>query len=241
MEKANEISQALAERATQVQRGSARAAVLGVNDGLVSTLCLVVGVAAAGGSFHAILTAGFAGLLAGAISMAAGEWISVRTQVELFEGVISDVRKALKENRNILMDNLAHTLVGYGIKHPDAHKAVKDVADTDKDLEALYTAQVVGINSDELGSPWWAAGSSFVLFALGSLVPLASWLVGLRGQTAIVVAIGLTASAGLFVGGFTAHSSGRSIWFGSIRQLLIIIFSSIVTYGLGVLFGAALG
>src|SRR3990167_10195034 len=92
------ISSALSERAAQVQRGGARAAVLGVNDGLVSTLCIVVGVAAAGADTKAVLLAGFAGLLAGAISMAAGEWISVKTQVELFQGVLDDLRLAVKKD-----------------------------------------------------------------------------------------------------------------------------------------------
>lgn len=235
------ISDALAERAAQVQRGGARAAVLGVNDGLVSTLCLVVAVAAAGADATAVLMAGFAGLLAGAISMAAGEWISVRTQVELFEGVLSDIKRALKQDKNLLMQNLAHTLISYGIKHKEAHGAVKDVAENDEDLMALYSSQVVGMNKDELGSPWRVAMASFALFSGGSLVPLIAWLIGLRDGAAIITAIVLTAIAGLFVGAFTAHSSGRNIFYGAMRQLLIIVFSAAVTYGIGSLFGVALG
>lgn len=235
------ISDALAKRAAQVQRGGARAAVLGVNDGLVSTLCLVVAVGAAGADTTAILMAGFAGLLAGAVSMAAGEWISVRTQVELFEGVLSDIKRALKQDKQLLMQNLAHTLIGYGIKHKEAHEAVKDVAESDANLTALYSSQVVGMNKDELGSPWRAAVASFALFASGSLVPLTAWLVGLREIAAIITAIILTAVAGLFVGAFTAHSSGRNIPYGAVRQLLIIVFSAVVTYGVGSLFGVALG
>ena len=89
-------SAVLVKRAAQVQRGAARAAVLGVNDGLVSTLCIVIGVAATGADAKSVLIAGFAGLLAGAISMAAGEWISVKAQVELFENVLADLKKIVK-------------------------------------------------------------------------------------------------------------------------------------------------
>ncbi len=235
----NTSSQALAERAAQVQRGGARAAVLGVNDGLVSTLCIVVGVAATGASNSAVLVAGLAGLLAGAISMAAGEWISVKAQVELFEGVLSDLKHALKKDRVALVENLAKNFEDHGIDSKTAAHAAKDVAEKDKQFMSMYSSQVIGVNEDELGSPWNAAISSFILFTLGALVPLIPWILALHGVVSIVVAIALTGFAGLFVGGYTARSSGKSIWYGAIRQLLIIIFAAAVTYGVGHLFGVA--
>lgn len=231
------ISDALAARAAQVQRGSARAAVLGVNDGLVSTLCIVVAVAAAGSSAEAVLLAGFAGLLAGAISMAAGEWISVRTQVELFEGIISDLKAAVKEDPKILIHKLTHTFEQYGMSKVNALEAAKDTAKHGKGFMKVYSAQVIGLNPDELGSPWHAAFSSFLLFIAGSLAPILPWLIGMHGALAIVWAIGLTAFAGLFVGSYTARSSGRSMVYGAIRQMLIIAFAAIVTYGIGYIFG----
>src|SRR5882757_3762082 len=94
-----EDSQLLAKRSLQVQRGAARAAVLGVNDGLVSVLCIVLAVAGAGAASHNVLLAGFAGLIAGAVSMAAGEWISVKAQVELFNGILKDIRNLIKEDK----------------------------------------------------------------------------------------------------------------------------------------------
>lgn len=233
------ISSVLAMRAAQVQRGSARAAVLGVNDGLVSTLCIVVGVAAAGADARAVLTAGFAGLLAGAISMAAGEWISVKAQVELFEGVLKDLKHAVKRDKKLLEENLADNFKEHGMDNETAKHAAKDVAKHDKKFLSMYSSQVIGLNEDELGSPWWAAGSSFVLFVLGSLAPITPWLIGWHGIEAIVLAIILTGLGGLFVGGFTARSSGKSIWYGALRQLLIIIFAAAVTYGIGHLFGVA--
>lgn len=231
------VSKILAERAAQVQRGSARAAVLGVNDGLVSTLCIVVGVAAAGSSPQAVLLAGFAGLLAGAISMAAGEWISVKSQVELFEGVLGDLKTAVKENPKLLRDALAHTFINYGMKNKSAHEAAQDIAKHGSGFMKVYSAQVIGLNPDELGSPWHAAISSFALFVAGSIAPIFPWLIGMHGINAIILAIVLTSLGGLFVGGFTAKSSGRSITYGAIRQLLIIIFAAAVTYGIGHLFG----
>jgi vacuolar iron transporter family protein len=234
-----DVSSRLAERAAQVQRGGARAAVLGVNDGLVSTLCIVVGVAAAGAEPKVVLTAGFAGLLAGAISMAAGEWISVKAQVELFEGVLTDLKDAVKKDRHLLTQNLAKNFQEHGIDAKTANHAADDVAAKDSQFISMYSAQVIGVNEDELGSPWQAAGSSFVLFTLGSLAPLLPWIIGLHGVNGIVIASILTGLGGLFVGGYTARSSGKSIWYGAIRQFLIIVLAAIVTYGIGHLFGVA--
>lgn len=229
----------LTRRAKQVQRGGARAAVLGVNDGLVSTLCLVVGMAAAGASNHIVLTAGFAGLLAGAISMAAGEWISVRSQVELFEGVLADSRKAVKSSAAAMKHQLAHTLSDLGMVHETAHAVVEDVAKNEDNFLALYDAQVIGVNKDELGSPWRAAGMSFVLFALGSLVPLAPWL-ALGGQQAVILSVIATAIGGWLVGSIIARLSTKRVVRGALRQLCIVVGSAAVTYCIGLLFHATL-
>lgn len=238
-EKVSKASDLLAKRAAQVQRGGARAAVLGVNDGLVSTLCLVVGVAAAGAGADAVLLAGFAGLLAGAISMAAGEWISVKAQVELFEGVLSDLKRIMRSDAELLEKNLAKSFEHHGIDNKTAKRAATDVAQDKKLFASMYSSQVIGINEDELGSPWVAAISSFLLFTVGSIAPLLPWIIGLHGVVGIAWAVGLTAIGGLFVGGYTARTSGKSITYGAMRQLFIIIFASIVTYGIGHLFGVA--
>jgi VIT1/CCC1 family predicted Fe2+/Mn2+ transporter len=229
----------LAKRAAQVQRGGARAAVLGVNDGLVSVLCIVIGVAAAGADARAVLIAGFAGALAGAISMAAGEWISVKAQVELFEGVLSDLRKVVKNDRELLTDNLAKNFEDHAVEKQTATRAAHDVAQHDKEFISMYSSQVIGINEDELGSPWVAAGSSFLLFALGSIAPLLPWIIGMHGTEGITLAITLTGLGSLFVGGYTARSSGKSVIYGALRQLLIVVFASVVTYGIGYLFGVS--
>jgi VIT1/CCC1 family predicted Fe2+/Mn2+ transporter len=237
-QKNTSVSHRLRQRALLVQRGGVRAAVLGVNDGLVSTLCLVVAVAAAGADTRAVVTAGFAGLLAGAISMAAGEWISVKAQVELFQGVLDDLRQEVKENKTELVHSLAHALAGRGMNIKVAHQAATDISQNDEHFIALYSAQVIGMNKDELGSPWHAAFSSFLLFALGSLAPIIPWLF-INEHKAVVVSIIVTSLASLIVGGFIAKSSGKNISYGAFRQLLIVLASSIITYGIGYLFGVA--
>lgn len=239
-ENTNDTSVRLAKRAAQVQRGAARAAVLGVNDGLVSTLCIVVGVAAAGADAKATLVAGFAGLLAGAISMAAGEWISVRAQVELFEGVLNDLKAAVDTDRKLLTKNLAKNLEDHGVDQGAAEQAAADVARSDEKFMSMYSSQVIGINEDELGSPWVAAFSSFLLFTAGSIAPLFPWVIGMHGVPGITLALVLTSAGGLFVGGYTAKSSGKSVVYGAIRQFLIVVFAAAVTYGIGHLFGTAI-
>ncbi|POM22259.1 VIT family protein [Actinomadura rubteroloni] len=231
-----QVTALLARRAAQVQQGGARAAVLGVNDGLVSTLCLVLAVAGAGSGAHAVRLAGLAGLLAGAVSMAAGEWISVKAQVELFQGVLADLRDLVRDHPSVLGGKLEDTFRTAGFSPATASGAAAEVAADGERLYAASAREVVGVNPAELGSPWTAALSSFALFALGSAAPLLPWLVA-DGTVAVVTSIGLTGLAGLAVGGVVAHSSGRPVRYGALRQLLIILLSSGVTYGAGVLFG----
>ena len=231
-------SEILAKRALQVQRGAARAAVLGVNDGLVSVLCIVLAVAGAGAATHSVLLAGFAGLIAGAVSMAAGEWISVRAQVELFDGILKDIRKLMKSDRGLLVEQVQDSLSKSGHGDQTADKAAREIAESDRHLAEVYARQVMGFNPDELGSPWVAAGSSFVLFTLGALAPLLPWFFA-SGTVAIVLSIAFTALGGLLVGGYISYSSGRGTVRGAIRQLGIIILASVVTYGIGYLFGVS--
>ena len=230
----------LALRANQVQRGGARAAVLGVNDGLVSTLCLIIGVAAASnGEPKAVLLAGFAGLVAGAVSMGIGEWISVRAQVELFEGVLSDVKSLIAQDKSLIEDQLEKNLIAAGITKKTAHATTLDIAHDDSHLFDLYVSRVIGINKDELGSPWIAAFSSASLFTVGALVSIIPWFF-LHGQAGILVSAAATAIASLVVGGYMALSSGKRMIYGAVRQLFIVIAASVVTYGVGLLFGTVL-
>lgn len=231
-------SEILARRALQVQRGAARAAVLGVNDGLVSILCIVLAVAGAGASTHNVLLSGFAGLVAGAVSMAAGEWISVKAQVELFDGILKDIRKLIRDDRPLLLEQVTDSLSKSGHADSTADRAAKEIAQNDHHLTEVYARQVMGFNPDELGSPWVAAGSSFVLFTLGALAPLTPWFFT-GGAAAVWLAIIFTALGGMVVGGYISSSSGKGIVRGAVRQLGIIVLASVVTYGVGFVFGVS--
>lgn len=234
-------SEVLARRAMQVQRGAARAAVLGVNDGLVSVLCIVLGVAGAGASQSSVLLAGFAGLVAGAVSMAAGEWISVQSQVELFNGILKDIRHLIKHHdRAVLVEQLTKSLSAGGQTKTTAAKAAKEISADQHKLSEAYARQVMGFNPDELGSPWVAAGSSFALFTLGALAPLVAWFF-IGGVSAIWWSIGLTAAGSLIAGGYIARTSGKSIVYGASRQFCIVVLAAGVTYGIGYLFGTSVG
>lgn len=226
----------LSKRALEVQKGGARAAVLGINDGLVSVLCIVLGVAGATKSPSAVVLAGFAGLVAGAISMAAGEWISVTSQVELFSGVLTDVKRLVASDRQLLIEQLQADFAKSGVTSPTATKASKEIATDDSHLYNEYVSNVIGINPQELGSPWTAAISSFLLFTVGALTALVPWFFT-HGTSAIILSIITTAIGGISVGAYVAKSSGNNIFKGSLRQLLIIILAAVVTYGVGHYFG----
>lgn len=238
-EKLQRDSQLLNTRALQIHRGAARAAVLGVNDGLVSTLCIVVGVAAAQDSPKAVLIAGFAGLVAGAVSMAAGEWISIKSQIDLFKGVLGDLRDIVKEDRKILSDQLREYFLKGALDKKTARVATEEIARDDEQLTDEYARHVMGINPEELGSPWTAAFSSFLLFVAGALAPLSPWFFA-EGRAAIIMSILFTSIGALVVGGYVSMTSGANIARGAFRQLFIIALAASVTYGVGHIFGVAI-
>lgn len=234
-------SEVLARQTRQIQGGAARAAVLGVNDGLVSTVCIILGVmAATAGAQQPVLIAGFAGLVAGAFSMAAGEWISVKAQVELFEGILADLKHIVRYDSPLVEEKLAERFNELGMSDKLAKDSAASIARNEKEFSHVYATQVLGLNPDELGSPMTAALSSFLLFGIGAIISLAPWFFT-GGLAAGIWSVVLTAAASLVVGGYIAHSSGKSIVYGSIRQLAIVVFASAITYGVGHLFGVAIG
>jgi VIT1/CCC1 family predicted Fe2+/Mn2+ transporter len=134
------------------------------------------------------------------------------------------------------MENLRDHLVEDGYDKKTASEATVQLASKNEIFYTTYAEQVVGINPDELGSPWVAAFSSFALFVVGALAPLAPWFF-IDGQNAVIISIVLTALASLVVGGYVANTSGKKIIVGALRQLGIVIFASAITYGIGYLFG----
>lgn len=231
----------------QLQRGRAaggnalRAAVLGVNDGLVSNASLVMGVAGAGVASQDILVTGVAGLIAGACSMAMGEWISVQSSRELSERELTVERQHIAADRAAEGAELQLVYEQKGL-HPAEAEGVARVlmADPDTALDT-HAREELGIDPAELGgSPWVAAGTSFVLFVAGAILPVVPFAL-LSGGAAIAVALGLAALALVGIGAAITLLTGRSPWLSGLRQLGFGAAAFAVTYGIGVLFGTAVG
>jgi vacuolar iron transporter family protein len=219
--------------------GSLRAAVFGANDGLVSNFALIMGVAGGTGDPGVIVLAGVAGLVAGAGSMAAGEWVSVRSQRELFEREIAVERWELAE----FPDDERHELeLIYEAKGLDADAAqalaAKIMADPEVALDTLAREEL-GLNPDDLGSPWGAAISSFLAFAAGAIVPLVPFLFA-AGPAALVASAVLAAAALATVGALISIFTGRSAWRSALRMVLIGGGAALVTYAIGSLVGVTL-
>ncbi|MDT3442006.1 VIT1/CCC1 transporter family protein [Pseudofrankia sp. BMG5.37] len=227
----------LADQVARVARGGARAAVLGINDGLVTNICLILGMAGAHASPGTVRLAGFASLLAGALSMAAGEWVSVRSQAELYGGLLVKIRQLVTRNPRLMLDELSSRLEAAGFARATAQSAPAELA-LDEERFLAFTAQIVfGISPAGLGSPLTAATTSLAYFAGGALIPLAPWWF-LRGVPAVSVSIALTAIASILVGAGIARSSDHSMRRGALRQLAIILAAAAATYSIGKLFGS---
>jgi VIT1/CCC1 family predicted Fe2+/Mn2+ transporter len=220
--------------------GNLRAAVFGINDGLVSNASLILGVAGASSQSDVILLSGVAGLLAGAFSMAAGEYISVRSQRELFESQIALERAELAEYPREEAAELALIYAARGIpKQQAAELAERIVADPARALDTLAREEL-GLNPDELGSPIGAAAFSFGAFAIGASIPLAPFLF-LIGRPALLLAVGLAAFSLFSVGATLSLFTGtRALW-GGLRMLLLGGAAGAATFAIGRLLGVSLG
>ncbi len=217
--------------------GTLRAVIFGVSDGLVSNLSLVMGVAgASSGNPSFILLAGIAGLLAGAFSMAAGEYISMQSQRELFERQIALERAEMEAMPEEEEAELAAAYRAKGFA-PDeaagiAHRIFRDPATA---LDTLVREEL-GLDPDELGSPWKAAGGSFVAFAIGAVIPVLPYLFG-GGTAVLLVSLGLSLVALFTVGAAVSLLTGRGLIFSGFRQLGIGLAAAIVTYLIGSIIG----
>jgi VIT1/CCC1 family predicted Fe2+/Mn2+ transporter len=219
--------------------GNLRAAVFGVNDGLVSNAGLILGVAGATNDPQAILLAGIAGLLAGAFSMAAGEFVSVRSQREMYEYQIGLERDELKEYPEQEAEELALIYRAKGLSEADAKGiAAKLISDPSKALETLAREEL-GLDPQSLGSPWGAAVFSFVSFAAGALIPLLPFAI-VSGRGALFYCIGVTAAALFGVGAVLTLFTGRNALWGGLRMLAIGAAAGGVTYAIGRLLGVSL-
>lgn len=224
----------------RAQSGTLRAVIFGVSDGLVSNLSLVMGVAAAAtaAESHFILLAGVAGLLAGAFSMAAGEYISMQSQRELFERQIELERAELEAMPDEERAELAALYRAKGFKPDEADRIAERLfRDPETALDALVREEL-GLDPDQLGSPWGAAGGSFAAFAIGAAVPVLPYLVT-AGSGAFVASLALSLGALFAVGAGVSLLTGRSLLFSGARQVAIGAAASAVTYAVGTLIGVS--
>ncbi len=220
--------------------GGLRAAVFGVNDGLVSIALLVLGIAGATSTGATILLTGVAGLLAGAISMAAGEWISMRSQREMFEYQIGLERDELEQYPAEETEELALIYQARGMQREEAYALAKRMtADPELGLDTLAREEL-GLNPDELGSPWQAAAFSFFAFVFGGLIPLLPFLLDIRRHP-LLIAIVLSGIALFVVGAALSLFTGRQALWGGLRMLLIGSLAGAATYFIGDFLGARIG
>ncbi len=217
-----------------------RAAVLGSNDGLVSNMSLVMGVAGAAVSNNTILLTGIAGLMAGAISMALGEWLSVQSSRELNQRQIELETEELEASPEEEKKELVLLYQAKGMNSTEAQKlADKAFENPQTAIDAIITEEL-GINKEELGgSAWEAAIASFILFAIGAIIPLYPFMI-LEGKNAIYLSIG-SSIVGLFgIGAAITLLTGKSILFSGFRQVAFGLAAAAVTYGIGTLIGVSL-
>jgi vacuolar iron transporter family protein len=219
---------------------SLRAAVLGASDGLLSNMSLVMGVAGANLASKSILVTGMAGLLAGACSMALGEWLSVQSSRELYERQIAIERREVAEVPDEEQEELALIYEAKGLPAAQAQAlAAKMMTNHTTALDTLAREEL-GIDPDELGgSPWAAAITSFFLFAIGAIIPVAPFFV-LTGNLAVYISL-LWSGLGLFmIGAGITLLTGRSILYSGMRQVVFGFVAAAITFGVGRLIGVTI-
>lgn len=210
-----------------------RAAVLGGNDGLISNFSLVMGVAGATGGNKEVLITGVAGLLAGALSMAMGEWISVKSSQELYENQMELEMEELEHNPQGEERELALIYMTKGIPEEQARKMAHDIIEDKEHAHEVLVREELGINAEELkGSAMEAALSSFFMFAIGAIIPVIPFLF-LSGHIAILASV-IGSGLGLFlIGAAITLFTGKNVWYSGMRQIIFGLSAAAVTYAIG--------
>lgn len=214
-----------------------RAAVLGANDGIVSVAALVVGIAGATDNTGFILTAGIAGILSGALSMAAGEYVSVSTQRDTEHALIEKEKHELATMPEQELEELTQIYQSKGLTRPTAENVAREL--TAHDAFAAHAEAELHIDPDNLTNPWYAAIASAISFTLGALIPLAVMIftpVAIRiPLTFVAVGIALAVT-----GAWSAHAGGSGKWRATIRVVIGGTLAMLITFGVGKLFGVAI-
>ena len=221
-----------------VSGGWLRPAVFGAMDGLVTNVSLISGVGGGGGKAHTIVLTGLAGLAAGACSMAAGEYVSVSSQNELIHAEVDKERLELEHNAAAEEAELAAMLQDRGVSAATARQAAAEISARPEKALAVHVLEELGIDPSELPSPLVAAGASMASFAVGALIPLLGYLVGVD---VLGVALGLAAVAAVVGGGMVARLTGRPFWRGALRQLALGGCAAGITYLIGILVSHVIG
>jgi vacuolar iron transporter family protein len=222
-------------RHADVSGGWLRAATFGAMDGLVSNTALIAGVAASA-SAHAVLLAGVAGLLAGAFSMALGEYTSITTANEQLDAEVRVERRAFRKYPQAERAELVGMLVDMGMSKDTATQATEEIHRDENRALNFHLVQELGVDPSEKPSPWVAAGASFLMFAVGAIIPLIPYLLGFASLWAGLACGGV----GLLVaGGVAASFTRKSLWLGSVRQLAFGAIAIGATYLVGMLIGVA--
>ena len=229
------------KRHRSVGGNALRAAVLGGNDGLVSNFSLVMGIAGATSGQSEVLLTGLAGLMAGALSMALGEWISVKSSQELYENQMQLEMEELETNPEGEEKELALIYISKGIPEPQARSMAKAIiSDKDRAHEMLIQEEL-GINAEDLqGSAMEAAITSFILFAVGAVIPVIPFFF-LSGINAVLLSAGFSALGLFLIGSAITLFTGKSIWFSGFRQVFFGLAAAAITYGIGTIIGVSLG
>ncbi|MGO8875524.1 MAG: VIT1/CCC1 transporter family protein [Acidimicrobiales bacterium] len=221
-----------------ISGGGARAAVFGISDGLVSNTSLVLGIAGATAASGIVRLAGLAGLLGGAFSMAAGEYISMRAQQELFERELEIERREIERRPEGEMRELVHLYETRGMPPELARQVAREMMSTPEVALETHAREELGIDPSATGKPIQAAVSSFVTFSVGAFMPLLPFLFT-RGTAATLWAVAIAGVSALVVGAFLAIFTGRKWWFSALRQLLICAAAGAVTFGVGSAIGVS--
>jgi VIT1/CCC1 family predicted Fe2+/Mn2+ transporter len=219
-----------------VQGGAVRAAVFGISDGLVTNVSLIVGVAGAHSAGPYVRLAGFSGLLAGAFSMAAGEYVSMKAQSALFERELDMEARELKRSPVAEQRELATIYESRGVDPELAGEMASEMMRTPELALETHAREELGVNPNALGSPYLAAFSSFASFALGALVPLFPWFFT-AGSTAEWLSAVLAAIAAVLIGVVIARATGRSSVRVALRQLTVSMLATGVAFLIGLLVG----
>lgn len=221
-----------------VSGGWLRASVFGAMDGLVSNFALIAGVVGGGVSSQTVVLAGLAGLGAGAFSMAAGEYVSVRSQNELAEQEVAKERREIERRPDAELAELAQMYVDRGVE-PALARQVATQMSADREAAVMLHAMLeLGVDPQQLASPYTAALSSFASFVVGALLPLLPYLLGAQSLLPAVV----IAACGLFAAGATvSRVTARSWWYTGLRQLAFGMAAAGLTWGIGRLVGVSLG